>query len=43
MPNLLVKDIGTGLHFAQETSPEAFANKILEWEKIDGNNIEEAD
>ena len=33
MPNLLIKDIGTGLHFAQETSPEAFANTIIAWEK----------
>ena len=31
--NITVRDIGTGLHFAQETNPEAFTKAISAWQK----------
>jgi haloalkane dehalogenase len=31
MPQLVVKDIGPGIHYLQEDNPEGIGNSILEW------------
>jgi haloalkane dehalogenase len=31
IPNLVVKDIGHGIHYLQEDNPEGIANSIVEW------------
>jgi pimeloyl-ACP methyl ester carboxylesterase len=31
IPNLVIKDIGPGIHYLQEDNPEGIANSILEW------------